>query len=184
MLQTIILCSDSEAAQKRLWSQVPQKGAKVIACKYASLSPTLALHAKASLVISWSVACAELRWILALAEEANHPLLLLIRHSIKVQLDPNGYVLLPDDPSLLLSPWIERAKLVRENQSQLKGQIDVLSEQLENRDWLEKAKRLLIKKYQLDEEKAYQLLRESAMQQRQSITVVAKRLVIMMEAPN
>ncbi len=59
----------------------------------------------------------------------------------------------------------------------MQKEIQQLTSKLEERKWIEKAKGLLMKMHALDEENAYRVLRNSAMQSSLSLSQVAKNVI-------
>jgi response regulator NasT len=63
----------------------------------------------------------------------------------------------------------------------MESEIESLAGKLEERKMIEKAKGLLMKMHNVDEESAYKAMRKSAMQSSQTLAQVAKNILITLE---
>jgi two-component system, response regulator PdtaR len=76
-----------------------------------------------------------------------------------------------------LAPAIEVAMARSLELQELKNEIDGLNHKIETRKLVEKAKGVLMKKYQLDESTAYRRIQKTAMDQRSSLKAVAEEIL-------
>ncbi len=76
-----------------------------------------------------------------------------------------------------LAPAIEVAMARSLELQELKNEIDSLNHKIEIRKLVEKAKGVLMKKYQLDEATAYRRIQKAAMDQRSSLKEVAEEIL-------
>lgn len=88
---------------------------------------------------------------------------------------------MPHDSEFALQPWIEHATLVRAKFESMQSEIELLTNKIEERKLVEKAKGLLMKMHSVDEGQAYKALRNSAMQSSQTLAQVAKNLITTLE---
>ncbi|EOY4669941.1 ANTAR domain-containing response regulator [Vibrio vulnificus] len=91
--------------------------------------------------------------------------------------DCHDCVFLPEESTLPLAPWIDYAAQLRESYLLVEEKVALLNDKLQERKVIEKAKGLLMKFQQVDEETAYQAMRRSAMQTSQPMLQVAKNVI-------
>lgn len=181
----IIVCCDEMNQQVFLCSHLAQDFDDITACSLRKLESVLAKQPDSILVVSWQQPCGELKWIIELAEHNNIPLISFINQLKPMDSDrlPNssGYVLLSSIPTEPLKGWLEYAEQVRANAQSQRQTISDLEQKLEERKWVEQAKALLMKLHNIDEKKAYQALRSTAMKNSQTMGQVAKNLLVTFE---
>lgn len=182
----IVVCSDRTEEQQRLTTELSRDFDNISSCHLAQLESTLDVQPQAYVVIGWLQPSAELRLIIELCRERNHPLLVVLK-----RLNPNDmnrlpermdYALLPADSQFPIVPWVEQAYITRQSFAVLQSEIERLSMRLDERKLIEKAKGLLMKMHQVDEEAAYAAMRKSAMQSSQTLAQVARNLLQTLEA--
>ncbi|SET49094.1 response regulator receiver and ANTAR domain protein [Natronincola peptidivorans] len=88
-----------------------------------------------------------------------------------------GYIIKPIDEKSLM-PAIEVALCKGKEIEQMKKDIEFIREQLETRKTVEKAKGILMKKYQISEEEAYKRIRKLSMDKRCAMKQIASTIVI------
>jgi len=181
----IVICSDRAEEEQRLAAEISRDFVNISSCSFAHLESILDDQPQACVVIGWLQPSAELRLIIELCRERNHPLLVVLK-----RLNPNDmnrlpekldYVLLPEDTQFPLAPWVEQAYLTRQSIAVLESEIERLSMRLDERKLIEKAKGLLMKMHQVDEDEAYTAMRKSAMQSSQTLAQVARNLLQTLE---
>ncbi|TFH92632.1 ANTAR domain-containing response regulator [Vibrio ouci] len=182
----IVVCSDRTEEQQRLTAELSRDFDNISSCHLTQLESTLDVQPQAYVVIGWLQPSAELRLIIELCRERNHPLLVVLK-----RLNPNDmnrlpdrmdYALLPADSKFSIVPWVEQAYITRQSFAVLQSEIERLSMRLDERKLIEKAKGLLMKMHQVDEEAAYAAMRKSAMQSSQTLAQVARNLLQTLEA--
>jgi response regulator NasT len=178
---TLIICCDSLQEQERISSLLLHKHPNVIDCRLAQLEATLAGNPQAAVIAGWQQPTAELRLIIEICRRQNHPLLIVLRQFCSLDInrlpEKMDYVLMPGDASNTLQPWLDQARLLRRSFNNMEREIFTLSNKINERKVVERAKGLLMKFHQLDEETAYKAMRNSAMQSSQSLTQVARNLL-------
>ncbi|MFM2587087.1 ANTAR domain-containing response regulator [Vibrio sp. TBV020] len=182
----VIVCSDRSEELSRLTVELTQEFSNVQSCRLANLESVLDGEAGAHVVVGWLQPSAELRLIINLCREKKHPLLVVLKqlnsNDINRLPEKMDYVLLPVDSEFSLSPWVRHAYLTRQSVIALEGEIEQLTTRLDERKLIEKAKGLLMKMHQVDEDAAYKAMRKSAMQSSQSLAQVARNLLQTLEA--
>ena len=183
---SIIVCCDNVHDQAVLSTKLAPHYDQILVCQLGQLPTLLEKEPTAQVLVSWRQFCAELRAVVDLWRIQQRPLLILLKkmQEADIQRLPESYdfVLLPFDSVLELKPWLDYARRIREKQSKVDKELEQLTEQLQERKWVEKAKGLLMRFHGLDEEKAYRLLRSSAMQSSLSISQVAKNVIHLLDA--
>jgi AmiR/NasT family two-component response regulator len=76
-----------------------------------------------------------------------------------------------------LRPLVQLAQARAARELQLRAQVGELTEKLEERKWLDKAKGILMKARQMGEEEAFQLLRKAAMQGNQRVGQLSRQVI-------
>ncbi|EEX93833.1 two-component response regulatory protein [Vibrio orientalis CIP 102891 = ATCC 33934] len=181
----IVVCSDRAEEQQRLSAELSRDFDNVSSCQLSQLELILDAQVQASVVIGWLQPSAELRLIIELCRQRNHPLLVVLKRLNSNDMnrlpEVKDYALLPADSQFPLVPWIEQAYITRQSISALESEIERLSIRLDERKLIEKAKGLLMKIHQVDEEAAYAAMRKSAMQSSQTLAQVARNLLQTLE---
>ncbi|RJX71445.1 ANTAR domain-containing protein [Vibrio sinensis] len=187
----IIICSDKRDEQTRLADSLSNNTSQdqinddTITCQLAQLEQQIQLNPNATVIVSWQHATAELRLIADFCRHKLIPLIIILRHlsvnNINKLPDNSGYVLVPSHDANALKPWLEHAKQVRQKWAQMESEIMTLTLKIEERKVVERAKGLLMKVHNVDEDHAYKALRNSAMQSSQTLTQVAKNLISTLE---
>ncbi|EGQ9458515.1 ANTAR domain-containing protein [Vibrio parahaemolyticus] len=177
----IIVCCDSLQEQARLSGLLSKDYDNIIGSQLAQLETLIRREPSASVVVGWQQPTAELRLIVDFCRRKSAPLLIVLKqlssndiNRLSSQMD---YVLMPHDTEFALQPWIDHATLVRERFERMNSEIESLTNKIEERKLVEKAKGLLMKVHNVDEEHAYKAMRNSAMQSSQTLTQVAKNLI-------
>lgn len=122
----------------------------------------------------------------ALTEEHIAPAILLTAYSDKELIDRAkdagvfGYLVKPFKPSDL-SPAIEVARSRYEQNQHLSKEISDLSERLEARKLVEKAKGILMRSHDLSESEAYRRIQVQSMNARKSMKEVAEAIILASE---
>jgi len=157
----------------------------IIGCQLAQLETLMQREPSASIVVGWQQPTAELRLIVDFCRRKSAPLLIVLKqlssNDINRLSEKMDYVLMPHDSEFALQPWIEHATLVRAKFESMQSEIKLLTNKIEERKLVEKAKGLLMKMHSVDEEQAYKALRNSAMQSSQTLAQVAKNLITTLE---
>ncbi|EKO3843685.1 ANTAR domain-containing protein [Vibrio harveyi] len=181
----IIVCSDSLQEQARLSSLLSKDYDDIIGCQLAQLETLVQREPSASVVVGWQQPTAELRLIVDFCRRKSAPLLIVLKqlssNDINRLSEKMDYVLMPHDSEFALQPWIEHATLVRAKFESMQSEIELLTNKIEERKLVEKAKGLLMKMHSVDEGQAYKALRNSAMQSSQTLAQVAKNLITTLE---
>lgn len=118
-----------------------------------------------------------------LAERAVAPCVLLTAYSDKDLIDRAkdagvfGYLTKPFKPSDL-SPAVEVARSRFEQNRQLMSEVSSLTERLESRKLVEKAKGVLMEREGISEADAYRRIQQQSMNQRMSMREVAEAIII------
>lgn len=94
-----------------------------------------------------------------------------------IEIGAVGYLVKPLDEKSFI-PMVEMAIAKGIEVSKLEEDVDKLSEKLENRKIIEKAKGILMKNHKIDEEAAYQQIRSLSMDKRCRMIDVAEMIVI------
>lgn len=182
----LIICSDRVEEQVRLTTLLASNYDNLLTCHFGQLELMLSREPCAIVVAGWLSPCAELRVIIELCALKSHPLLVVLKQLKSNDMnrlpEAMDYVLLPADSQFSLEPWIEHASNLRNTVASYQQQISKLKHQIEDRKVIEKAKGLLMKIQQVDEDTAYQAMRKSAMQSSQSLAQVAKNLLHTLQA--
>lgn len=182
----IILCTDQLKYQGELSGKLAVNFDNINLCQLAQLERLMVKEPEATIVVSWQQPCAELNMIIDFAEKRGNPLLILLRqlnaNDINRLPERTGYVLVPFDSSFSLQAWIGYADIARKQQAQMQQEVTQLTDKLAERKQVEKAKGLLMKIHQLDEETAFKAMRNSAMQNSQSLGQIARNLITTLEA--
>ncbi|MDA0134298.1 ANTAR domain-containing protein [Vibrio harveyi] len=181
----IIVCCDSLQEQARLSSLLSKDYDDIIGCQLAQLETLMQREPSASVVVGWQQPTAELRLIVDFCRRKSAPLLIVLKqlssNDINRLSEKMDYVLMPHDSEFALQPWIEHATLVRAKFESMQSEIELLTNKIEERKLVEKAKGLLMKMHSVDEDQAYKALRNSAMQSSQTLAQVAKNLITTLE---
>lgn len=182
----IIICCDRNEEQVRLKALIEKKFDNIFECKLNDFEKVLEREPDAYVIIGWLQPNAELRLIIEACRARCYPLLVVIK-----QLNTNDinrlperwdYVLMPSDSDFCLIPWLEHAFHLHQSVQDYELKIQDLSNRLEERKLVEKAKGLLMKMNQVDEESAYRAMRQSAMKSSLSLGQVARNLLQTLEA--
>ncbi|WP_282066300.1 ANTAR domain-containing response regulator [Vibrio rotiferianus] len=181
----IIVCCDSLQEQARLSSLLSKDYDNIMGCQLAQLETLMQREPSASVVVGWQQPTAELRLIVDFCRRKSAPLLIVLKqlssNDINRLSEKMDYVLMPHDSEFALQPWIEHATLVRAKFESMQSEIELLTNKIEERKLVEKAKGLLMKMHSVDEGQAYKALRNSAMQSSQTLAQVAKNLITTLE---
>ncbi|MCR9882624.1 ANTAR domain-containing protein [Vibrio alginolyticus] len=181
----IIVCCDSLQEQARLSGLLSKDYDNIIGCQLAQLETLMQRELSASVVVGWQQPTAELRLIVDFCRRKSAPLLIVLKqlssNDINRLSEKMDYVLMPHDSEFALQPWIEHATLVRAKFESMQSEIELLTNKIEERKLVEKAKGLLMKMHSVDEGQAYKALRNSAMQSSQTLAQVAKNLITTLE---
>lgn len=177
----VVVCCDNTEMQVLLCTQLAQDFDDITACSLQKLPDILHQQPMSDVVVSWHKPCAELIWIIDFIEQKQNPLLVLtqelnIDDAIRLP-DSLGYALLPYQPDISLKGWLEYAQQLRRRSQVLDHTIVQLKQKLEDRKWVDQAKGLLMKMHNLDEQQAYQALRNAAMKNSQTIGQVARNVI-------
>ncbi|MEL7292570.1 MAG: ANTAR domain-containing protein [Pseudomonadota bacterium] len=182
----LIICSDRVEELARLTTQLAVEFDNIVSCQLNQFEKMLERGPGAHVVVGWLQPSAELRLIIEECRVRKHPLLVVLKqlnqNDISRLPEQMDYVLIPADTQFSLSPWIVNAHQVRQSLAALEGEIQQLESRLEERKLIEKAKGLLMKMHQVDEDAAYQAMRKSAMQSSQTLAQVARNLLQTLEA--
>ncbi|MFB9217999.1 ANTAR domain-containing response regulator [Vibrio sinaloensis] len=182
----IIVCSDRIEEQVRITTQLAQDCDNIISCQLVQFEAMLNKEPDAFVVFGWLQPSPELRLLVEFCRAKSCPLLVVLKqlnsNDISRLPEKMDYVLLPADSNFPLYPWLEHAHQLRQSINQYEQQIEQLSERLEERKVIERAKGLLMKVHQVDEEEAYRAMRKTAMQSSQSLAQVARNLMLTLEA--
>ncbi|EJL6723553.1 ANTAR domain-containing protein [Vibrio sp. 2026] len=181
----IIVCCDGLQEQARLSGLLSKDYDNIIGCQLAQLETLMQREPSASVVVGWQQPTAELRLIVDFCRRKSAPLLIVLKklssNDINRLSEKMDYVLMPHDSEFALQPWIEHATLVRAKFESMQSEIELLTNKIEERKLVEKAKGLLMKMHSVDEGQAYKALRNSAMQSSQTLAQVAKNLITTLE---
>lgn len=182
----LIVCSDRVEESVRLTTQLAQDFDNINSCQLNQLEKMLDREPGANVVVGWQQPSAELRLIIEECRLRKLPLLVVLKqlqsNDISRLPEKMDYVIIPADSQFSLLPWIENACQMRQSVTALESEIEQLELKLEERKLVEKAKGLLMKMHQVDEEAAFNAMRNSAMQSSQSLAQVAKNLLQTLEA--
>lgn len=182
----LIVCSDRVEESVRLTTQLAQDFDNINSCQLNQLEKMLDREPGANVVVGWQQPSAELRLIIEECRLRKLPLLVVLKqlqsNDISHLPEKMDYVIIPADSQFSLLPWIENACQMRQSVTALESEIEQLELKLEERKLVEKAKGLLMKMHQVDEEAAFKAMRNSAMQSSQSLAQVAKNLLQTLEA--
>ncbi|MEF1184406.1 ANTAR domain-containing response regulator [Vibrio sinaloensis] len=182
----LIVCSDRVEESVRLTTQLAQDFDNINSCQLNQLEKMLDREPGANVVVGWQQPSAELRLIIEECRLRKLPLLVVLKqlqsNDISRLPEKMDYVIIPADSQFSLLPWIENACQMRQSVTALESEIEQLELKLEERKLVEKAKGLLMKMHQVDEEAAFKAMRKSAMQSSQSLAQVAKNLLQTLEA--
>ncbi|PWI34264.1 ANTAR domain-containing protein [Vibrio albus] len=177
----IIICCDDLQEQERIRTLLAHKYRHIIGCRLAQLDTTLTGNPEALVIAGWQQPSAELRLIIELCRHQSHPLLIILRQFSSLDInrlpEKTDYVLMPRDSGFCLQPWLEQARLLRQSFNHMEQKIVSLTNKMNERKVVEKAKGLLMKCHQVDEDTAYKAMRNSAMQSGQSLSQIAKNLI-------
>ncbi len=179
--QPVIVCSDSVNDQADISAKLAIHYDHIVACQLVQLEKMVGRDQCSTIVVCWRQPTAELRLIVDFCMDKQVPLLVILKqlnsNDINRLPDTNDFVILPFDSSFDLKPWIDYSIQVREKSIAMQKEVQQLTSKLEERKWIEKAKGLLMKMHSLDEENAYRVLRQSAMQSSLSLSQVAKNVI-------
>lgn len=182
----IVICCDRLEQQVKLTTQLAQEYDDILTCQLSQFEVMIEREPDASVVIGWQSICAELCLMIDVCRKRNIPLLLVLEkinvndiNRLPQQVD---YVVIASDWQSTLSPWLQQAQNLRSSVVKLEQKIDGLETRLEDRKLIEKAKGMLMKLHQVDEQQAYQAMRKSAMQSSQPLGEVARNLLQTLEA--
>ncbi|KJY84020.1 transcriptional regulator [Vibrio galatheae] len=182
----LIICSDRVEELARLTTQLAAEFDNIVSCQLNQFEKMLDREPDAHVVVGWLQPSAELRLIIEECRVRKHPLLVVLKqlnqNDISRLPEKMDYVLIPADTQFSLSPWIVNSHQVRQSVAALEGEIEQLESRLEERKLIERAKGLLMKMHQVDEDAAYQAMRKSAMQSSQTLAQVARNLLQTLEA--
>ncbi|CCN49581.1 conserved hypothetical protein with ANTAR domain [Vibrio nigripulchritudo MADA3029] len=179
---TVIVCSDSLEQQAQLSGQLALHYDNIIGCQLIQVEGMLTDPQSSVMVVSWSQPTAELKLLIDFAVGCKCPLVVMVgdlhKGSIKDFPHANQYVILPFRGDYDLNIWLEHATRLRDNMLAIEKEVQALTQKLDDRKWIEKAKGTLMKMHHIDEEEAYKALRNSAMKSSQPIGQVAKNLML------
>lgn len=182
----IVICCDRLEQQVKLTTQLAQEYDEISTCQLSQFEVMIEREPDASVVIGWQSICAELCLMIDVCRKRNTPLLIVLEkinvndiNRLPQQVD---YVVIASDWQSTLSPWLQQAQNLRSSVVKLEQKIDGLETRLEDRKLIEKAKGMLMKLHQVDEQQAYQAMRKSAMQSSQPLGQVARNLLQTLEA--
>lgn len=185
---SVIVVCDSLSEQARLTALLAQDYDNIIGCQLAQLEAAIERENNPRIVAGWKRPDAELRLIIDVVRQYQSPLLVVLEsitsNNINRLPDKSDYILLPSEVKTSLQPWLEHAVVARESMQKMEQEIASLTNKLEERKVIEKAKGLLMKMHNVDEQSAYRALQKSAMQSSQSLAQVAKNLLITLETLN
>lgn len=177
----LIICCDSLQEQERISSLLVHKHPSVIECRLAQLETTLTANPEAAVIAGWQQPTAELRLIIKCCRQHNHPLLVVLKQFSCLDInrlpEKMDYILMPKDADSALQPWLEQARLLRRSFHAMQQEISTLTSKINERKVVEKAKGLLMKHHQIDEDTAYKAMRSTAMRSSQSLSQVARNLL-------
>ncbi len=186
--QPVIICSDSISDQAEISAKLALHYDHILACQFVQLEQMVGREKRSTVVVSWRQPSAELRLIVEFCKDKQIPLLVILKqlnsNDINRLPESNDFVILPFDSSFDLKPWVEYSIQVREKSIAMQNEIQQLASKLEERKWIEKAKGLLMRMHAMDEENAYRVLRNSAMQSSLSMAQVAKNVIITFDGIN
>ncbi|EMQ2878033.1 ANTAR domain-containing protein [Vibrio navarrensis] len=184
--KTIIVCCDTPAKQAQISDCLAKEYDQVIGCQLAQLESVIERESQVAVVVAWSAPCAEVRLIIEYCRRLQLPLLVLFHqvlpHQISQLSSCHDCVFLPLQGISTLSPWLTYAAARRESHLETEHKLTQLADKIEERKLVERAKGLLMKCQQVDENTAYQAMRRSAMQTSQSMAQVAKNLIATLTA--
>lgn len=182
----IVICCDRLEQQVKLTTQLAQEYDDILTCQLSQFEVMIEREPDASVVIGWQSICAELCLMIDVCRKRHTPLLIVLEkinvndiNRLPQQVD---YVVIASDWQSTLSPWLQQAQNLRSSVVKLEQKIDGLETRLEERKLIEKAKGMLMKLHQVDEQQAYQAMRKSAMQSSQPLGQVARNLLQTLEA--
>ncbi|EGA65792.1 ANTAR domain-containing response regulator [Vibrio brasiliensis] len=182
----IVICCDRLEQQVKLTTQLAQEYDEISTCQLSQFEVMIEREPDACVVIGWQSICAELCLMIDVCRKRNTPLLIVLEkinvndiNRLPKQVD---YVVIASDWQSTLSPWLQQAQNLRSSVVKLEQKIDGLETRLEDRKLIEKAKGMLMKLHQVDEQQAYQAMRKSAMQSSQPLGQVARNLLQTLEA--
>ncbi|MCG9727605.1 ANTAR domain-containing response regulator [Vibrio brasiliensis] len=182
----IVICCDRLEQQVKLTTQLAQEYDDILTCQLSQFEVMIEREPDASVVIGWQSICAELCLMIDVCRKRNIPLLLVLEkinvNDINRLPQKVDYVVIASDWQSTLSPWLQQAQNLRSSVVKLEQKIDGLETRLEERKLIEKAKGMLMKLHQVDEQQAYQAMRKSAMQSSQPLGQVARNLLQTLEA--
>ena len=178
---SLILCCDKHEDRAQIRAQLATNFTTVYDGHFTQLEALAAQHQTAQLVVCWSASCAEVHMIVEFCRANNRELVVMLKqfnslhiNELTKELD---YVVMPYSPQCDLTSWLEYASMVRRRYQQMQAQIAALNQKLEERKVIEKAKGLVMRHHQIDEQSAYKALRDSAMQTSQPMFNVAKNVL-------
>ncbi len=184
----VIVCCDTLKEQARLSALLTPNYDNIIGCQLARLEYVLDQQPSANIVVGWQQPSAELRLIVDFCRSKSSPLLIVLKQfstsDINRLSESMDYVLMPYDSQFSLHPWVEHARLVRQHFTSMESEIAMLTNKIEERKLIERAKGLLMKMHNVDEQQAYKAMRHSAMQSSQTLAQVAKNLITTLEVLN
>jgi response regulator NasT len=187
-LETIIVCSDSQKNEAAIKASLANNALHLLPCKLVQLEAIARENPTAAVVVFWSAATAELRLIIEFCTVKNLPLLVIVSQVTSNNINQlsvtNDFVLLSYSPDVDLVPWLEYAQQVRVKAVSVNQEMTSLTNKLEERKWVDKAKGLLMKLHSIDEDSAYRALRSSAMQKSLSMSQIAKNVIHTFEMVN
>ncbi|GAA5646949.1 ANTAR domain-containing response regulator [Vibrio proteolyticus] len=182
---SLIICCEHAKEQAQLRTQLVKNYDQILTCRLAQLELLLDREPTARLLVHWYAPCAELRSIVEVCRQRKVPLLLLIKSistlNFKSLEEPSDYVLLPHSMEGELSVWLEYAARVRVRYQKMCDEIASLNTKIEDRKVIERAKGLIMKMHKMDEESAYQAMRNSAMKTSQPLSQIAKNILTTLE---
>lgn len=182
----IVICCDRLDQQAQLATQLAKDYDNIITCQLSNFEKMLEREPDALVVVGWQRACAEVKLMIEFCSLKNRPLVIILDginvNNINRLPESVDYVLLSNEQTLSLGPWLEHACQLRTTLDLLQQKITALETNLQERKVIEKAKGMLMKLHQVDEDSAYKAMRKTAMQSSQSLAQVARNLLQTLEA--
>ncbi|WP_428775888.1 ANTAR domain-containing response regulator [Vibrio sp.] len=181
----LILCCEDTQELAPLSQLLAQSHDDILSCPFGKLADLIKQQPDAQVLLSWQQPCAELRQIQTLCAELSRPLLILLKHIKHIKNNNmsslRGSVLLPYSLDIDLVAWLSHAGQVRQQYQGMQAEIDLLNEKLQQRKLIEKAKGVVMKIHQVDENTAYAAMRNSAMKTSQPMIQIAKNILTSVE---
>ncbi|WP_209121686.1 ANTAR domain-containing response regulator [Alkalihalobacillus sp. BA299] len=122
-----------------------------------------------------------------ISKKINTPILILTAYSQREYIDKAkqvnimGYLVKPITEANLI-PAVEIALKQAEHANGYRAQVETMNQKLEERKIVEKAKGIVMKKYNIDEEAAYNKIRKISMNKQVTLEKVAKQIITKFDA--